>query len=59
MDTFIDVKKVTKWFLLIENIPIRVYVPEGLLNNEFKAHMKRGRPWRDKHKERYMKTLHS
>ena len=49
LDAFIDIKKVTKWFLSIENIPVWIDVPEGQLNNECKVRMKCGRPWRDKH----------
>ena len=43
-DVFIDAKKVTKSHILIANALERIDVLEGELTNEFKTHLKRGRP---------------
>ena len=43
-DAFIDAKKVTKSHIPIANDLERIDVIEGQLTNEFKTHLKRGRP---------------
>ena len=43
-DAFINTKKVTKSYILTANTPAQIDVPIGQLTNEFKIHLKRGRP---------------
>ena len=40
---FIDIKKVTKSHILVENAPTWIDVPKGQLENESKIRLKRGR----------------
>ena len=41
---FIDTKKVTKSYIPTTNTPTWIDVPERQLENEYKIHLKRGRP---------------
>ena len=43
-NVFIDTKKVTKSHIPTANTPIRIDVLGGQLANEYKIHLKRGRP---------------
>ena len=43
-DAFIDIKKVTKSYILAANTPTRIDVPVGQLTNESKICLERDRP---------------
>ena len=43
-DAFIDTKKVIKSYILAANTPAQIDVPVRQLTNEFKIHLKRGKP---------------